>query len=131
MEEESSKKEEIREEKSSRSKACLTKIFQRRLSQKVFREGKKYSSNLVSLYFLKSQNGGASFAIHARKKLGIAVVRNRIKRIFREAVRAQKISPIGYDFILVPRQESGEIGSKYLANHLKEIFIRTGISDKE
>jgi ribonuclease P protein component len=41
------------------------------------------------------------------KKIGTAVVRNRVKRLLREAARARvSCLPPGYDLVLIARQEA-------------------------
>ena len=41
------------------------------------------------------------------KRIGTAVVRNRVKRLLREAVRARlSCLPPGYDIVLIARQEA-------------------------
>jgi ribonuclease P protein component len=45
--------------------------------------------------------------IIAGKKIGTAVVRNRVKRLLREAARARLSRlPPGYDIVLIARQEA-------------------------
>ena len=56
-----------------------------------------------------ASNGGETtrVGIVAGKKIGTAVVRNRVKRLLREAARARLgCLPPGYDIVLIARQEA-------------------------
>jgi ribonuclease P protein component len=52
--------------------------------QKVFLEGKNYSTKHVAIYILK---GPKRFGFIASKKVGNSVQRNRAKRLMREVIR--------------------------------------------
>lgn len=63
------------------------------------------SNRLLVLYMLPNQSSSNKIGFAAGKKLGNAVVRNRVKRMMREAFRLNKDKlPDGYDFILVGRK---------------------------
>ncbi len=70
------------------------------------------------VYLLKNDLPQLRFAVHGRKVLGIAVERNRIKRLFREAVRKEAPLLVGYDVILVPRQASKGLSLSRLTQQL-------------
>ena len=54
----------------------------------VFKNGKKISSNLISLYYLKSSNPKMRFAFSVGKKSHkLASTRNKLKRLMKEAFR--------------------------------------------
>jgi ribonuclease P protein component len=61
------------------------------------------------LILVAAPNGGemTRVGIIAGKKIGPAVVRNRVKRLLREAARARlSCLPPGYDIVLIARQEA-------------------------
>ena len=63
----------------------------------------------------RRQGAGHRLGLSVSKANGCAVVRNKIKRIFREAFRLERPTlPGEYDLILIPRQRPG----KY---HLDEV----------
>lgn len=57
----------------------------------IINHGKKYSSKTYTVFFIESNNDEPLFGISAPKKLGNAVVRNRVKRQTRELVHDTKI----------------------------------------
>lgn len=112
-------------------KVDITKARKRADTEKIFRDGRKRATGFVALFFLKNENGKSSYAIHARKKLGGAVERNRVKRIFREALRRRQDVLKGYDFIFIPRRESKNLKMCQLLEHLEKTFISIGLFKKQ
>jgi len=74
---------------------------------RVRRQGQSRAHPLLIL--VVAPNGGETtrVGIIAGKKIGTAVVRNRVKRLLREAARARlNRLPPGYDVVLIARQEA-------------------------
>lgn len=71
---------------------------------RVFREGRKRSSPQATVVAAPNGLDHPRLGILAGKALGGAVVRNRIKRVFREAFRlGRETLPAGHDFVVIPR----------------------------
>ncbi len=86
-------------------------IKDNKLFLRLYRKGKYTATEYFTAYYLKNNLPYNRFGITAGKKLGSAVVRNRAKRILREAYRKNEISmPIGYDIVFVAR--AGIVGVK-------------------
>ncbi len=86
-------------------------IKDNKLFLKLYRKGRYTATEYFTAYYLPNKLPYNRFGITAGKKIGSAVVRNRAKRILREAYRKNEINmPIGYDIVFVAR--SGIIGKK-------------------
>ena len=81
------------------------KLRKNKSFQAVYKGGKSLSNRLLVLYMLPNQAGCRKIGFAAGKRLGNAVVRNRVKRMMREAFRLNRMKmPNSYDYILVGRQ---------------------------
>ena len=72
--------------------------------RRIYRKGKSLVSPQMVLYWQKNRQGQSRLGITVSTKLGHAVVRNRVRRRFRELYRLHKpeMQP-GFDVILVAR----------------------------
>jgi len=79
---------------------CKNKSF-----QAVYRGGKSYANKYLVLYVLPNRSAERRAGFAAGKRLGSAVVRNRLKRLLRETYRFNQSKVIkGIDLVLVARQ---------------------------
>jgi ribonuclease P protein component len=81
------------------------KLHKNKSFQTVYKFGKSYSNKQLVLYVLSTKTSSRRIGFAAGKRLGNAVVRNRMKRLLREAYRLnQQHIKTGMDLILVGRR---------------------------
>jgi ribonuclease P protein component len=72
--------------------------------QEIRKRGRSYSNELLVLCILANDLGYSRFGFSVSARIGGAVVRNRIKRRLREAVRLRmEIIRPGWDIVLIAR----------------------------
>jgi ribonuclease P protein component len=75
----------------------------------LYREGSRFRGRYFTLVFRGNGLGHSRLAVVASRKVGSAVVRNRVKRRFRELFRRNKeLLRAPLDLIVIARPESGE-----------------------
>jgi len=88
----------------------------------IYSQGSSYANKLLVLHFLENATDKTRFGITVSGKVGKAVLRNKIKRRIKAAIRlnSENIKP-GYDIILVVRTNASESTYKEISeavNHL-------------
>jgi ribonuclease P protein component len=84
--------------------------------QAVYKAGKSYANRMVVLYVLPNISNVRRVGFAAGKRLGNAVVRNRVKRLLRDSYRLNQYKLIdGIDLLLVGRQAAVKSDSMAVA----------------
>lgn len=110
----------------------------RRLSRsadfdRVFRDGRSHANRYLVVYSFPTSDGdGPRMGVSVGRKVGGAVVRNRVKRVLREAFWACADDlPEGHDFVVVARpaiaglaEEHGEAG---VEKELRAVLAESGL----
>jgi ribonuclease P protein component len=93
----------------------------------VLKGGRPAGNSLAVLYVLR-RGGSRRLGVSVPKRLGTAVVRNRVRRLFQEAYRAcgPQLSQ-GFDLVVIPRL--GATGMTYdeILRALRDLLSRSGI----
>jgi ribonuclease P protein component len=92
--------------------------------------GRRSSNNLLTLYMAENDCGHPRLGVSIGKSRGNAVVRNRLKRMLREAFRqSQERIPSGFDYLLMisPRwpgkSDTGTVVSRPTFDQVKASFL--------
>ena len=87
----------------------------------LYRRGRSIVSKTVVIYFRPNGLPCNRFGITAGKKVGNAVMRNRAKRIIRQAYRDNELLfPLGIDIIFVARRSAAEIKENVLDDYVRK-----------
>ncbi len=99
--------------------------------ERVFHEGRRYNHPLVRMVISESADEGdpGRVAFAGAKRLGCAVVRNRSKRVLREAARACGYPKNGYDIILFATPKTREARPEEMVSALHALGKRARIGE--
>lgn len=90
-------------------KGPFRSLTKRRDFEAVFREGVSSASRRIVFYSRPNELGESRLGLSVSRKLGKAVLRNRLKRLLREAMRkGLEGLLLSYDFVIIARRGSVE-----------------------
>ncbi len=93
----------------------------------VFERGKVWANEYLVLRAMPNGLNLSRFGFIASKKVGKkAVVRNRVKRLLREARRAVPVRP-GWDVMIVARNRTAEAPYREIEKAMKSLLQRAGL----
>ena len=93
-----------------------------------FEAGTTRSNRLLTARFLRTDLGTTRFGLATGRKLGNAVVRNRVRRRLRGALRvmAPSFQP-GWDVLIIARPAIVEADQDALVGALRRTLVRGGV----
>lgn len=106
-----------------RGEQYLTKKVQ---YESVYNKGSSWVSNEVVIRVLPNGLDLTRYGFTVSKRVGKAVVRNRVKRLLREIVRQTPLQP-GYDVIFMARAPAAEANYSSLGKSVKSLLLQAGL----
>ena len=98
----------------------------------LYRRGKFMSSDCLLIYFRKNRYDKNRLGITVSKKVGKAVIRNRVRRRIKECYReVEGRLPAFYDIVIVARNTAAEADYKKLKSALNYLFRKAGLYNVE
>ncbi|MFW6068633.1 MAG: ribonuclease P protein component [Chloroflexota bacterium] len=96
------------------------------------RKGQRWSHPLLLLFAIENNGDSTRFAISASSRIGNAVVRNRVRRRIREAIRKELpgIEP-GWDCLLVVKEGAPSAPFAALEQAIIELLARSGLLHRQ
>jgi len=105
----------------------VERLKDKKVRKQLILQGRKGVSRVMTLYFMENGMGVIRYAVYSSKHLGGAVVRNRIKRLFREILNRSKSRLGGFDLIMIPRAAVSRMDSSEIRSSVLRQLIDNGI----
>jgi len=106
-----------------RGEQYLTKTAQYAL---VYNKGNAWVNGLLVMKALPNALGLSRYGFSVSRRLGGAVVRNRVKRVLREILRQMPLQP-GWDIIFIARSPAAEAGYAEVNKSVTGLLLKSGL----
>ena len=93
--------------------------------ERVYKKGRRHFASHITVLYLprqESESGGVRVGFTVGKVLGGAVVRNRLKRRLREAVRLHGMIPAAMDVVINPKKSLLTVAFVDLQSEIRRAF---------
>jgi ribonuclease P protein component len=92
----------------------------------VYNKGGSWASNLVVMKALPNGLSSSRYGISVSKRVGKAVVRNRVKRLLREILWIESVRP-GWDIVFIVRPAAAEADYTSLRKSINNLLAQADL----
>jgi ribonuclease P protein component len=93
--------------------------------KKVYVTGRSVANRFFVIFEITNSLNNSRFGFSVGKKIGKAVLRNRIRRLLKEICRLNNdIFPVGYDFVILARKDVVTLNFDQMKNHLAKLVLK-------
>ena len=96
--------------------------------KKMYKTADSFANRQLAIYFKRNSLPYNRYGFSVSKKIGNAVVRNKMRRRLKEIIRTQVKVKNGYDIIFIARQNSKEANYEILKNSVSHLLKKTKLS---
>ncbi|MFD2170643.1 ribonuclease P protein component [Tumebacillus lipolyticus] len=100
------------------------RLTDKRDFQRVFHHGQSFANRYLVIYYLKNRNCDTfRVGFSVSKKVGKAVMRNRVKRLLREAFRANREQIVeSYDLVVIARPSASDLNFEKMLQNVQHLL---------
>jgi ribonuclease P protein component len=102
------------------------RIRRRASFRRIQRFGKKIASKSFTVLYSANDTNAARFGLTVSKRVGTAVVRNRLKRRLRESLRRRKSAVTAVDLVIIAKPSAASLDYESLDKEMASILERLG-----
>ncbi|MGE4283121.1 MAG: ribonuclease P protein component [Clostridia bacterium] len=100
-------------------------LTENRVFKRIYARGNSLANNLLVIYFSKNGLNINRLGITVNKKIGKAVVRNRVRRLIKESYRLKEdFIKENYDVIFVARVRAQDASYREISGAMKNLLKR-------
>lgn len=96
----------------------------------VLRKGRFWANELMGIRAVPTDREISRIGLVTSKRIGKAVIRNRVRRLLREATRPLPLVP-GWDIVIIARQAAAEAPYRDIEAALRNLLERANLLGEE
>ncbi len=94
----------------------------------IYSRGKSFANKKLVVYYIKNSDEKLKIGISISKKVGKAVVRNRLRRLIKENIRLSTNIKTGYSMIFLARVGADDLDFQTMGSSINHLLKRCDLT---
>lgn len=96
----------------------------------VYKKGKSFANKKLVIYYIRNNENKLKIGISISKKVGKAVVRNRLRRLIKENIRLNGNIKTGYSIIFLARVGSDDLDYHTMSSSINHVLKKCNLLNR-